>query len=193
MVRISALTDMPSISANGTMLTEAPSNQTTFTPTVDEELTLSPTEDEVMSNNTATYLPTIRTMSPTESVSTSSPMEDENSICLVCPDGMAVSDIEKEIVDPTTQKTYLCALIEQRGKMGLMSSSECDAIQEIVPEECGCEFPPPTASPTVAPADAAASPDTSDTQENSAAVDSRIVPSMFNTGLCIAMVYLFWC
>jgi hypothetical protein len=70
-------------------------------------------------------------------------------VCNVCGEGRVVTNPDGKVNDTTTNTTYLCALLEQRGNGGFIAKPEdCSLVQSLADEPCQCGVPPsPSASP----------------------------------------------
>jgi hypothetical protein len=75
--------------------------------------------------------------------------------CNVCGEERVVTNPDGNVNDTTTNTTYLCALLEQRGNGGFIKPEDCSVVQSLADEPCQCgttpspsTFPEVSASPT---------------------------------------------
>ena len=75
-----------------------------------------------------------------------------NPYCPVCGPGKIITDFNAEVFIPT-YGSFTCELLESRSKEGYVPSDNCFALQMFARNDCGCEYPPPTQSPSKSPSD----------------------------------------
>jgi len=124
--------------------------------------------------------------------------------CSICPiPGDVVMNLDALVSDPITAtsgdssnsggapKTYMCALLEERGRAGLMDSTECGMVRQLLAERdpCGCAVPP-DATPTTEMSETSGATATIATSEVSLSVSLLLSSSaallwLANAGSCL--------